>query len=117
MIIKIKEIDYGISSRIGSVVYLHKGLREYPELRAALIQHELQHSSGYTLKDLIDDFGINQLEGNKKRYYSFILNNPSSLTEYLPLCKYNKKWVFSPSIFMIWIFAIIVGTFVINNIW
>jgi len=116
MEIVIKEIDYGIASRIGSTVYLHKGLKEFPELRNALIQHELEHSSGYTFKDIIDDFGIKELNGSKKNYYNFILKNPSALIEYLPICKYDGKIIISPSIALIWVFAIGVGWFVIRNI-
>lgn len=116
MSIVIKEINYGIASRIGSTVYLHNGLKKYPELRDAFLQHEERHSSGFNFKDIIYDFGIKELKDLKKQYYTFILTHPSSWTEYLPICRYNNKWIFSPSIALIWIFAILVGWIVIRNI-
>lgn len=116
MTIKIKEINYGIASRIGSKVYLHKDLVNYPELRKALVQHEFGHSSGYTKKDLFDDFGIKELKGYKKDYYSFIFSHPSSWTEYLPLCRYDGKWIISPSLALIWIGTLALAWFLIYNI-
>lgn len=116
MEIKIKEIGYGIASRIGSIVYLNKDLVKYPELRNALIEHELGHSSGYSKKDLFDDLSIKELKGLKKKYYEFILTHPSSWTEYLPAYKYEGKWIISLTSFLIWGFAILVFWIVIRNI-
>lgn len=116
MSIVFKEINYGIASRIGSTVYLHKGLRKYPELREALIQHELGHSSGYTKKDLLDDFGIKELRSHKKDYYNFILNTPSSWSEYLPVCRYEGQWIISPTLALYWLFAIGVSWIVVSYV-
>lgn len=105
---KIKEINNGIASRVEGVVYLNKRLRKYPKLRKALIAHELEHSSGYNLKDLEMDVFNEHIKDHKRDYYAFVLSNPSSWTEFLPINKVGKTILINPSACLLWILGIFI---------
>lgn len=99
---KIKYINFGIASRQGNNIYLHKGLLKHPALHAAILEHEKAHTSGYAWHDFIIDVRNNHLKGLKKEYYSFILKNPSSLSEFLPFWVYEGNLIINPLILLLY---------------
>lgn len=100
--LRVKFIDWGIACRIGDNIYVNKKLQENMLLCKRIIQHELEHSSGFTMKDITMDLKNSHLKGLKKEYYSFILSNPKSWIEFLPMWKYDGRFVFNPLIMMAW---------------
>ena len=104
--VEIKEVNHGIASRCGDIIRINKKLNEYPNLRQAIIDHEMSHSSNYNFDDLSMEFSIPQLRGYKLEYYKFILTHPSSWTEYLPIIIEDKKLKLSPSILIFWLGSI-----------
>ena len=102
--LSVKQINYGIACRIGDTIYINEKIKSYSEeLYKAILSHELEHTSGWSWKDLAIDIDINQLKGLKKRYYGFILSNPGSWIEFLPLAKYDNRYVWNPLILGAWI--------------
>ena len=101
--VKIKETDYGIASRINNTIYINRKLKKYPVLYDNIIKHEKKHSKGFTLNDLYIDFRGNYISP-KKDYYKFILTHPSSWLEFLPVIRMNKKIVFNPTMIVLWLF-------------
>jgi hypothetical protein len=99
---EIIEINHGIACRIENIIYLNKNLRKYPKLRKAIIEHEKAHSDNFNMNDIKMDMSISHLANLKKEYYSFILHNPSSFTELLPVGLYNKKLVLNPTLIGFW---------------
>lgn len=94
--LQIKEVPFGIACRIGRVIYIHKDLKDFSkELYEAILQHEREHSDGFTTKDVYMDLDNKQLKGLKKVYYNFIFSHPSSLVELLPCWKYDGKIVWN----------------------
>ena len=108
---KLNYINTGIACRIGDKIYLNNRLKAYPELHRAILMHENEHSSGFVWRDLILDINNKHLKDVKKDYYLFILKNPSSWTEFLPVWKYNGKWVFNPIIAFVYFFSVVWSRF------
>lgn len=104
--VKIKEVSYGIASRCGDVIRINNKLNDYPELRQAIIDHEMHHSPNYSFDDLSMEFCIPQLRGLKLQYYKFIITHPNSWTEYSPIIIEDKKLKVSPSILIFWLSTI-----------
>ena len=105
--LQIKEVPFGIACRIGMVIYIHKDLKDFSkELYDAILQHEKEHSEGFTTKDVYMDLENKQLKGLKKIYYQFILSHPSSLVEMLPAWKYDGRLIWNPLISALWIILI-----------
>lgn len=100
---KIIYINHGIACRIGNNIYLNKRLANYPKLQSAIIKHEKSHTDGLSFKDLAIDFKGDYLDEHKKEYYDFIMKNPSSWTEYLPIMKYGNKYTINPFISLLYI--------------
>ena len=101
--VKTIDTEYGIASRSGDVISINRRLKKFPELREAIIDHEMDHSSKYNFDDLTMDAGIHQLEGFKWQYYRFILSNPSTWTELSPICIQDKQIKISPNMLIFWI--------------
>jgi len=99
---RIKHINLGIASRQGNIIYLNKNLKKYPPLYKKILEHELEHSSGFKLKDFTMDLKNSHLKGLKKSYYKFILKNPSSLIEFSPFWVYDGKLSVNPTIMLLW---------------
>ena len=100
------ETKYGIASRSGDTISFNRRLNKFPELKDAIISHEMQHSTKYSYEDLTMEFCIPQLEGFKWQYYSFILSNPSTWTEYSPICIQDKEIKISPTMIVFWLATI-----------
>lgn len=107
--ISVKNINYGIACRIGNRIYINKKLRKYPKLYKAIFNHELDHSSGYTKKDIVMDLHNNHISELKYQYYEFILSHPSSWVELLPGWFYEGRFVLAPLTTALWGFAIIIS--------
>jgi hypothetical protein len=103
----IKEVPFGIACRIGRVIYIHKDLKDFSsDLYEAILQHEIEHTSGFTTKDVLMDLDNRQLKGLKKIYYRFVLSHPSSLIEVLPAWKYDGKIVWNILLTVLWVILI-----------
>jgi hypothetical protein len=105
--VKVIETEYGIASRSDNEIFINRRLNKYPELKDAIIDHEMHHSFGYSFDDLTMEFGIPQLDGFKLQYYKFILTNPSTWTEYSPIWIQNKEIKLSPTMLFFWISTIL----------
>lgn len=102
-------INHGIASRVGNDVFVNKKLLSHPELYAIIIEHEKDHTSGYGLHDLKIDLTNRHLKGYRKKYYSFILKNPSSWTEFLPITFHKGKIFFNLNITLFYSVALVTG--------
>ena len=90
--IKIKQIPFGIASRVGNTIYINKDLEKYnKQLYEAILMHEYAHTEGFTIKDITLDIHNVQISGLKKEYYKFILTHPKSLIELIPIIKYDGQ--------------------------
>lgn len=101
---KVVDYPYGISCRIGDTIYIHKHIKNEPNLYFSLIEHEIHHTSGFKLFDLVYDLKIENIP--KKEYWKFVLSHPSSWTEFLPVWRYHKTWVVNVSITLTYIFIL-----------
>lgn len=99
------EINKGIACRVKDTIYVNKELQHYPELRKVILDHEKNHTESFTMRDIFLDLDIKELKGMKKQYYTFILKNPSSWIEFLPLKKYGNTVLFNLPIALIWLFG------------
>lgn len=102
-----KYISYGIGNRVGDIIYLNKKLKKFPKLHKAVLKHEKNHTSGWSLKDFFMDLHIKELEGVRGDYYKFILTHPSSWVNFSPFLKLEDTWCFDINITCYWIFVIL----------
>lgn len=110
MTLKINFIDYGIACRIGDTIYINKALPSYDYgLYLAILNHEYQHSKGYSAKDVLLDIQAEYLEGKKRSYWGFVLTHPSSWIEMLPIGKYEGRYVLNLTLLGLWLLFIALG--------
>lgn len=114
--VKINYINWGIASRVGKNVYMNWRLKSYPRLRNALLKHEKGHTDDFTIKDFIHDVEVKDIKGLKQEYYKFIIQNPTSWVEYLPIKKYGNTLLFNVPLSVIWILGIVMIWLIIINI-
>jgi len=108
--VQVKFINHGIACRIGDTIYLNKELLYYNmKLAAAILRHEKNHSSSYKLSDIKQDLSIKELKDMKGEYLSFVLTNPSSWTEFLPVCSYEGNLVWNPTLTFTYLLVIGLG--------
>ena len=109
--LSVKHINYGIACRIGNIIYINKRLKDFsPNLYNAILSHEKAHTAGFSWEDVALDIQNKHIENYKREYYQFILANPLSWTEFLPVWKYNGEVVLSPLIAVLW--TILAGGFI-----
>jgi len=113
--VKIINIDSGIASRIKNIIYINKDLKDYNySLYQLILNHELEHTFHYSLKDFLLDVRTSNLEGYRLKYWKFILTHPKSWTEFLPIMKLNGKTIINPSLIILYgLFLIISGSLLI----
>jgi len=104
--LQVKKTDYGLASRVGDIIYLNKDLDKYPKLKEALLKHEREHTSKYSLKDFLLDFKGKHLQDVKREYYLFLFKYPKSLVHFLPIWTYDKTLVIDPIMTFLWILLI-----------
>ena len=103
-------IDYGIAFRIGNKIYLNKNLNKYPKLKKALINHELSHSNGLNLKDIMTDLNGEYLKDVKRDYYKFLFTEKKAWYQFLPLLKVENKWSWDLIMLSVWmLFFMVLG--------
>jgi hypothetical protein len=101
---KIKLVPFGIASRIGDTIYINENLKKHNlSLYQAILDHEKEHSSGFELKDITLDLRNSHLKGNKLKYYGFILKNPGTLIEFVPIYRYDGTFVINPLLLLSYI--------------
>ena len=117
MALTIKEIDKGIAFRLGDTIYLHKNLKNYPELRKVLLNHELLHTNGYAFNDFkLDSFGTD-LSSVKKDYYKFMFTNKGAWKQLLPFLFIDGKIQIDYTLTILYFIGIILFIIVWSLIW
>jgi hypothetical protein len=88
---EIQFVKHGIANNFGDVIELHEGLKEYPELQKALLDHELKHTSNPKFNST--DFAHDMMPTKVKHWQllKFMVRHPSSLSQFLPIY-YSKRW-------------------------
>lgn len=87
----IKYVDYGIANSFEDCIEINRKLCEFPELMEQIIQHERNHTDKkFSFTDLIEDLSILKLV-NQSNLIKFIIYNPSSLSQFLPLYKHKER--------------------------
>jgi hypothetical protein len=102
MKIQIKKIDFGIAFRINNKIYINNKIPKDSKLYKCLIEHELEHTNKFNLKDIKNDLFGQKLNNVKKDYYKFLLTNKKAWYQFLPIIKIEKKWVIDPIMSLIW---------------
>lgn len=105
--IYIVSIDYAIAFRIGKIIYLNKNLNKYPKLKKAIIKHELEHTDGFNLKDIIVDLTGTHLSEVKKQYYKFLFKEKKAWYQFLPLLRIEKKWSLDVIMLTLWVLFLV----------
>lgn len=107
----IEYVDHGIANVIEGRIYMNHRLKAYPELHKRILAHEMEHINGadYTL-----DWKL-KLDGELE---SFVLKNPSSWTQFLPIWFVGKKVIYSKTMLIVWvILAAVLCVGVSFNVW
>lgn len=99
---QIKYSDWGIACRVKDIIYLNKKLKQYPKLHNALLQHEQEHSSGFTWKDIKIDLDNHYLKNLKLKYWQFVLSTPKSWVELIPIYFKDGNMLLNPLILLMW---------------
>lgn len=106
---KLIYINKGIGNRVGDTIYLNSKLKQFPKLHNAILLHEKKHTGRFTLQDLSLDINNKELIGLKGEYYQFIINNPNTWLNFLPIMKIKNIWTYDLNLICIWLFIILLG--------
>ncbi len=94
--VKIVYVDTGIANRFSDgTIEINKNLKNFPELKAQIIRHELKHTKKDRLnkEDFDHDLTITDQIDNKQ-LLKFMIKHPASLSQFLPLYYSTKRgWV------------------------
>jgi len=110
---KIRYINHGIGFRVGNTIYLNENLKKYPLLRLVIIDHEKNHTPGYSLKDFKHDLVGGNLKGFRRDMWKFMFKHPRAFSCFLPLNKIKGRWTFDPTLTFFWVVTLsMVGWFI-----
>lgn len=106
---RIIKTNYGIASRTGNTIFINKELDKYPNLKQAILTHELSHTSGWSWHDFKIDLTNKHLKEVDGDYYKFILTHPKSWTEFLPINIYKGNISFNLTLIIFYSIFLILG--------
>ena len=111
--IPIVYVNHGIANRFSNRIEINENLKKYPALFKQVLIHETSHTDKkFSFKDLFMDMGLST--GNTKDLIKFILTNPKSLSQILPVYVSNKKIIFDVNMIIIYLFLFGVITIAIT---
>jgi len=102
---KIEYVNFGIGYRLGNKILINKVLKKYPELHDYVLQHELGHTEGMSIKDIKHDLSFK----NQLKILGLSIRHPSFLWSSSPIIIYNKKIHINLSAIIFWIIGITIG--------
>lgn len=104
---RIEYVKSGIANNFGDVIELHEGLKEYPELERALLDHERKHTNNPRFNSV--DFAHDMMPTKIKhlQLLKFMIKNPSSFSQFLPIY-YTKRWGWVYDKNLIFLYTIII---------
>ena len=108
----IEYINVGTGNRVGDTIFLNKKLKQFPKLHDAILLHEKRHTGSFAWSDFKLDVKNKELKGLKSQYYRFILENPGTWLNFLPVMKIKNSWTYDLGLICIWLFAIFIGVLI-----
>lgn len=109
-------VNYCMGSRVGNDIYLHNKLKQFPLFHKHILDHELQHSIGFNMKDfLLDLLPEKKSKELKKEIASFkqILTRRESILLCLhnlsPIWKIDKTITINPFKIIMYLMGILCG--------
>lgn len=102
---------WGLASRVGNKVYISKDINKKSMLYKQLIKHELEHTSGFKLKDILLDLQGKHLGEVKGQYYLFLFTHPKTWSMYFPIWKYEKDWTIDYTLTFVYLIFILLGVY------
>lgn len=110
--------EWGIANNFSDRIEMNVNLKkkEYDKLYNKILRHELRHDPGaYSYQDMKNDFLIDG--PNTWDLVRFCIKHPKATVQFLPFIKSQGKWYFDISVFVIWIFCLIVIGGLTGFIW
>lgn len=108
--------DWGVGSRTGNTIELHKDLILYPELHDAILKHELEHTSkDFSMDDFIHDAFPND-KINRWELFKFWIVRPKCWIALLPFYWFPGKG-FVIDLNRTIIYSIIAFVFAVDAFW
>ena len=112
---KIKLIDYGTGFRVGDNIFINRCFLKDIGVFSAILQHELNHTSGYSIKDLVLEITNYEIRPVRYRFWKLMITNPSTWWSFSPLLRINGKMTIDPAIFSFWVFTLIIGGYLVKK--
>lgn len=107
--IKVIEVDYAIANRFGNEIEINKNLKkpQYKVLYKQVLTHELKHDNDNTF---IKDFAIDMEVGQTNLWllFKFMLNNPKSFIQFVPIYKTKSRgWSYDSNLLIFYVLLFI----------
>ena len=109
MVVKVDYVWWGIASRVNDTIILNKHLKtddRFKKYAEEVLEHELRHSSGYTLNDVKMDM----LEGDFFKNIWFCLNHPAGFLQFIPVSFYKKNILIDFNLILNYVLGLILLT-------
>jgi hypothetical protein len=99
---EVRYVPYAIANNFGTHIELNQNLKKWPDLHDAILEHELSHTNkeGFTKEDLIVD--LKPTKVNNWRMFKFIINNPKSLLQFMPVYLKEGTIFYDLNMIVIW---------------
>lgn len=108
--LKVKYSDYGVANFFGNYIEINKKFKYNKPLRDYVVKHELGHKNKFDLSHEFEiDYHIFPL-------MIFILKNPSTWTDFLPIQFKKKKIIYDLNLMILYVFIISLIVFLIKVI-
>jgi len=110
--LKLKYSKNTVGCRSGNEIFVHPKLYKNPRLYKAVLAHEIKHSKGFAVKDIVLDLFNDDLKGHKKDYYKFMLKNPRTFLGLLPITKIGNYWAIDLTMGIFYLTFIAIALFI-----
>jgi len=91
-------VNYGLGNVIQGKIYLHKDLKENPELQMTVLKHELKHIDECEHVDLNEPWNWD--------IFKFCIKRPSTWVQLFPIWIIRNKIIYSKNMIMAWLFLV-----------
>lgn len=102
--VKVRFVDFGFAFRVEDTIYLNRMLKDYPILLDEVLMHELAHSNGFNLHDLLVDCRPGLPSWSKWKFY---FSHASAWWNFVPAFRVDGKWRYDITLFLLYLIILL----------
>lgn len=81
----VRYVEWGIANRFNDCIELNRNLLKYPDLHAAILRHEVEHTNKtFSWHDLRHDL-LPTKKVSQVQLFKFMIKHPKAVSQFLPI--------------------------------